>query len=217
MMRSRRGSALILVLLMTLAIAGLSIAAIFMSSSAGLLSTYYDREREFRLGAESALEMVRSKLNSDAAFAIPDTGMRQVLAGVQISDASGTPIPRVRVNVYAAVTGDTSGTQLPIITLIAAAYDAGGTRHVARMDLRRESFSRYTFFTDSFPSTFTHGPATVTGRVHSNGNWRLSGSGNRYLDTVTTVGAVSGTGTFEIASVVGVTRISGDRIESASS
>ena len=32
MMRARRGSALILVLMMTLAIAGLSIAAIFMSS-----------------------------------------------------------------------------------------------------------------------------------------------------------------------------------------
>ena len=207
MMRNRRGSALILVLLMTLAIAGLSIAAIFMSSSAGLLSAYYDREREFRLGAESALEMVRSKLNSDSAFAIPDTGMRQVLAGVQINDASGTPIPRVRVNVYAAVTGDTSGTQLPIITLIAAAYDAGGTRHVARMDLRRESFSRYALFTDSFPSALTHGPATVPGRAHSNGNWRMSGSGNLYLDTVTTVGTVSGTGTFEIASVVGVTRI----------
>ena len=207
MMRARPGSALILVLLMTLAIAGLSIAAIFMSSSAGLLATFYDREREFRFAAESALEMVRSKLNSDSAFAIPDTGMRQVLSGVQINDASGTPIPRVRVNVYAAVTGDTSGTQLPIITLISAAYDAGGTRHVARMDLRRESFSRYSLFTDSFPSAVTLGPATVTGRVHSNSSWRMSGSGNRYLDTVTTVGTVTGTGTFEIDSVVGVTRI----------
>ena len=207
MMRNRRGSALILVLLMTLAIAGLSIAAIFMSSSAGLLSAYYDREREFRLGAESALEIVRSRLNRDSAFAIPDTGMRQVLAGLQISNASGTPSTRVRVNVYAAVTGDTSGRQLPIVTLIAAAYDAGGTRHVARMDLRRESFSRFALLTDSFPAAVTHGPATVTGRVHSNGDWRLSASGNRYLDTVTAVGAVTGTGTFEIASVAGVGRI----------
>ena len=207
MMRARPGSALILVLLMTLAIAGLSIAAIFMSSSAGLLSTFYDREREFRFAAESALETVRGSLNSNAAFAVPDTGMRQVLAGVQITDASGTALQRARVNVYAAITGDTSSTQLPTVTLIAAAYDAGGTRHVARMDLRRESFSRYALFTDSVPSTVTHGPATVTGRVHSNGNWRMSGSGNSYLDTLTTVGTVSGTGTFEIDSVVGVTRI----------
>ena len=204
MMRARRGSALILVLLMTLAIAGLSIAAIFMSSSAGLLSTFYDREREFRFAAEAGLERVRASMNSDPAFVVPDTGMRQVLAGVQIADANGNPLTKVRVNVYAAVTGDTSATVLPSVTLIAAAYDAGGTRYVARVDLRRESFSRYGLLVDSFPSGVTHGPATVTGRVHSNGAWRMSGSGNRYLDTVTTVGAFSGTGTFDIDSVVGV-------------
>lgn len=207
MMRSRRGSALILVLLMTLAIAGLSIAAIFMSSSANLLSAFYDREREHRLAAESALEMVRSRLEKDPAFAIPDTGMRQVLAGLQVLDATGAVIPRVRVNLYAAATGDTTGGMLPTVTLIAAAYDAGGTRYVRRLDLRRESFSRYGYFVDSFPSTATHGPAVVNGRVHTNGTWRLSSSGNRYRDTVTAVGSVSGTGTFDIDSIVGISRI----------
>jgi Tfp pilus assembly protein PilX len=184
MMRARRGSALILVLMMTLAIAGLSIAAIFMSSSAGLLSTFYDREREFRFAAESALEQMRSTLNSNAAFSLPDTGVRQVVAGAQILDAAGSPLPRVRVNVYAAVTGDTTGTFLPTVTLIAAAYDAAGTRYVARMDLRRESFSRYALFTDSFPASIEHRPGTGSGR-HSNGQWRLTSSGNRYRDTVT--------------------------------
>ena len=41
-LRARKGSALILVLLMTLAVAALAVAAIFMSSSAGLLSRFYD-------------------------------------------------------------------------------------------------------------------------------------------------------------------------------
>ena len=207
MMRARRGSALILVLLMTLAIAGLSIAAIFMSSSANLLSAFYDKEREYRLAAESALEMVRSRLERDSSFAIPDTGMRQELAGLQVRDASGAVIPRVRVNLYAAATGDTTGRGLPTVTLIAAAYDQGGTRYVRRLDLRRESFSRYGYFVDSFPSTATHGPAVVNGRVHTNGTWRLSSSGNRYRDTVTAVGTVTGTGTFDIDSIVGIARI----------
>lgn len=206
-MRARRGSALILVLLMTLAIAGLSIAAIFMSSSAGLLSTFYDREREYRNAAEAGIAMVRARMNQDVTFAIADTGMVQLLAGQQVRDASGVPLGRVRVNVYASITGDTSSTGLPSLTLIASAYDEGGTRYVARTDFRRESFSRYALFTDSFPSALNHGPATVSGRVHSNGNLRLSGSGNRYRDTVTVVGTVSGTGTFEIDSVVGVPRI----------
>lgn len=207
MMRVRRGSALILVLLMTLAVAGLSIAAIFMSSSANLLSVFYDREREHRLAAESALEMVRSRLERDSAFAIPDTGMRQILAGAQMRDAAGTIIARVRVNLYASTTGDTTGGKLPTVSLIAAAYDESGTRYVRRLDLRRESFSRYAYFVDSFPSTATHGPAVVNGRVHTNGTWRLSGSGNRYRDTLTAVGSVIGTGTFDIDSIVGIARI----------
>lgn len=206
-MRARRGSALILVLLMTLAIAGLSIAAIFMSSSANLLSAFYDKEREFRLAAESALELVRSRLERDPAFAIPDTGMRQVLAGAQIADAAGTPLTRARVNVYAATTGDSGGLGLPTVTLLAAAYDAGGTRYVRRLDLRRESFSRYAYFVDSFPASAQHGPETVNGRVHTNGSWRLTSTGNRYRDTLTAVGAVTGSGTFDVDSIVGVSRV----------
>lgn len=207
MMRARRGSALILVLLMTLAVAGLSIAAIFMASSAGLLSSFYDREREYRFASESALEMVRARLQRDSSFAVPDTGVVQVVAGERITDADGNALTKARVNVYAAVTGDTSGRAMPTITLIGVAYDASGTRYVSRMDLRRESFARYALFTDSFPSGLTHGPGAVPGRVHSNGALRLSGSGNLFLDTVSVVTAVTGSGTFELDSLVGVSRV----------
>lgn len=202
-MKSRRGSALILVLLMTLAVAALAIAAIFMTSSAGLLSRFYDRERLFRYAAEAALEVQRTRLESDVAPAIPDTGYRVLVTGWKLLDASGTEVPNVSVNVYAAVTGDTTGTHLPFVTLLAQAYDATGTRHVRRMDLRRESFSRYQFFTDSFPSDVTFGPGVVGGRVHSNLNWVNSASGNRFLDTVSVGGSISGTATFEIDSLPG--------------
>jgi len=204
MLRARRGSALILVLLMTLAVAGLAVAAIFMSSSAGLLSRFYDREREFRLAAESATEIARSRLARDLSLAIPDTGMRQLLAGYAVTDAAGTELPRARVNVFAAVTGDTTGVFLPHVTLLAVAYDANGTRHVRRTDLRRESFSRYAIFADSFPSGTAHGPGVVTGRVHTNETWRGSVTGNYYRDTVSAVAGFSGVGTYDIDSLVGV-------------
>lgn len=195
--QARRGSALILVLMMTLAVAGLSIAAIFLSSSAGLLSRFYDRERDFRLAAEAALAELRSRLARDTVLAIPDTGTVQLLAGFQPLDAAGTP-SSVRVNVYAAVTGDSTGLETPHLTLLAASYDANGTRHVRRMDLRRESFSAYAFLTDSFNSAFTFGPATVHGRVHSNGSWRsgTGGSAATYADTVTAVASLTGTGSY---------------------
>jgi hypothetical protein len=214
-LRSRRGSALILVLLMTLAVAALAVAAIFMSSSAGLLSRFYDREREYRLAAESALEITRSRLARSPSIAIPDTGMAQLASGLQLRDADGVVMPRVSANVFAAVTGDTSAAGLPSVSLIAQVYDGNGTRYVRRMDLRRESFSRYNLFVDSFPSGLTFGPGTVTGRVHTNGIWR-SGTGSAtdqvYRDTVAAVGGFSGVGTF-LDTLSGVTPITYPRDE----
>jgi len=208
-LRARKGSALILVLLMTLAVAALAVAAIFMSSSAGLLSRFYDREREYLLAAESALEITRSRLARSSTIAIPDTGMIQLASGMQLRDASGTVLTRVSANVFAAVTGDTSTTGMPSVSLIAQVYDNSGTRYVRRMDLRRESFSRYNMFVDSFPSGLTFGPGIVTGRVHTNGTWR-SGTGvatdQVYRDTVAAVGGFSGVGTY-LDSLNGVTRI----------
>ena len=206
---ARRGSALILVLLMTLAVAGLAIAAIFLSSSAGLLSRFYDREREYRLASESAIEMIRARLERDTVLSIPDTGVVQLLAGVQVPTALGGMVANVRVNLYASITGDTTPSGVPTLTLIAAAYDAGGTRHVRRVDLRRESFSSYEFLADSVPVSVSFGPGFVNGRVHTNGTWR-GGTGTAaptFRDSVTAVTAVAGGGTYRIAAVTGVPRI----------
>lgn len=204
---ARRGSALILVLIMTLAVAGLSIAAIFLSSSAGLLSRFYDREREFRLAAESGIEIVRSRLVRDPALALPDTGVVQLAAGLQIPTATGG-VTRARVNVWGAVTGDTTPTALPTITLIAAAYEPGGTRHVRRVDLRRESFARYALFADSVPAGTAFGPGVVHGRVHTNGTWRVGAGASAavHRDTVTAVDGFAGDGTYA-DSVRGAARV----------
>jgi hypothetical protein len=206
-LRARRGSALILVLLMTLAVAALAVAAVFMSSSAGLLSRFYDRERDHRYAAESALEIVRSRLERDADLGVSPTGVTQLVAGLRIPVAAGSTDSDISVNVYAAVTGDTAGGALPTVTLLAAAYDARGTRHVRRMDLRRRSFSSYQFFVDTFPSGATFGPGKLAGRAHANSVWRSAASAadaQVYADTVTAVGGFAGVGTFLVDSVSGV-------------
>lgn len=192
-LRARRGSALILVLLMTLAVAALAVAAIFMTSSAGLLSRFYDRERLFALAAESGLELAVARLRTDENFAISDTGMTVVLSGINVRDADGAAIPGANVFVYAMVTGDTTGNGPRTLTFIARAYDALGTRHVRRMDVRQESITRYTLLVDSFPSNQVLGPVAMRGRVHSNGNI-ISANNSAYFDSVTTVGTSSGNG-----------------------
>ncbi len=195
MMRARRGSALILVLLMTLAVAALAVAAIFMSSSAGLLSRFYDKERLYRLAAEAALETVRGRMIRDTMLVIPDTGFKALASGFQVRDASNAVVPGVSVNVYGSVTGDTTGRQLPYVSLIAQAYDATGVRLVLRMDLRRESFSRYAIFADRFSSSLTFGPGTVHGPVHTNETWR-SADAPVFADSVTTRTGFTGAATY---------------------
>jgi hypothetical protein len=209
-LRARRGSALILVLLMTLAVAALAVAAVFMSSSAGLLSRFYDRERDHRYAAESALEMVRSRLERDADFAVSPVGVTQLAAGLRIPDADGSTASDISVNVYAAVTGDTAGGAIPTVTLLAAAYDSRGTRHVRRMDLRRRSFSSYQLFVDTFPTGATFGPGKLSGRAHANSVWRSAASAANapvFADTVTAVGGFAGVGTFLADSVSGVSPV----------
>lgn len=195
---------------MTLAVAALAVAAVFMSSSAGLLSRFYDRERDHRYAAESALEIVRARLERDADLGVAPGGVSQLAAGLRIPVAAGPTSSDISVNVYAAVTGDTAGGGLPTVTLLAAAYDARGTRHVRRMDLRRRSFANYQLFVDSFPTGVTFGPGKLSGRAHTNTVWRSAASAANaptYADTVTAVGGFAGLGSFLADSVGGATPI----------
>jgi hypothetical protein len=194
-LRARTGSALILVLIMTLSLAGLAISAIYLSSSAGLLTRYYDRERDYRFAAEAALALGKSRVVNDTSLLLPSDTAMTLLNGASLTDAAGNTIPRIKVNLYAAFTGDTSGRYGQFVTLIAQAYDSGGTRYVRRLDLIAQSFAKYAMFTNISPSNYQYGPGEfLKGRGHSNGDWKSTGGGPgpHYYDTITAVGTVSG-------------------------
>ena len=208
--RDRRGSALILVLIMTLSLAGLAMSAIYLSSSAGLLSRYYDRERNYRYAAEAALALGKSRVQmADPALTLLDTGAQALLSAASLKDANGTTIPRVLVNMYGANTGDTVGVYGQFITLLAQAYDSGGTRMVRRLDLTAESFSRFAMFTNTFPGGLAYGTGEfIRGRAHSNQGWGSSGSpGPQYFDTVSAHTTFSGTGQFTYPPIPGAALI----------
>ena len=176
----------------------ISIAAIFLSSSASLLSASYDRERKFRLAALAAIEMARDSIQRYALVdTIPSASgpPMQLLSGATVRDAAGTAIDGVSVNVYAAMTGDTLGGILPTVSLVAQAYDAYGVRHVQRADLRPESFSHFAMFVNG--NVIAHGPAVVGGRAHANGNWQILAATqqeNVFLDTLSVTGTISDQG-----------------------
>ena len=201
---ARKGSALILVLIMTLSLAGLAISAIYLSSSAGLLSRYYDRERNYRYAAEAAIALGKSRVQvGDTTLHLPDDTAKIILNGVSLTDASGVTIPRVLVNLYGGYTGDTVGIFGQFATFVAQAYDSGGTRMVRRLDLVAESFSRFAMFTNTFSGGLCYGTGEfLNGRAHSNQIWNSCGPpGPTYYDTVSAHTTINGQATYQRDSI----------------
>lgn len=188
----RRGSALILVLLMTLAVAALAVAAIFMSSSATLLSRFYDKERRFAYAAQSGIDRVLSRLQLDTTFAINSTTPVSALDQTTLTDASGASLTGVTVRVWAARTGDTTSSGPITISLLAQVADAGGTRYVRRVDVRRLHFGQWSLISNFATSTSTlpfFNSAFVAGRVHNNQGW-VTITQATYRDSITSGGSV---------------------------
>lgn len=196
--RPRRGSALLLVLLLAVAMSALALTAITLRSSGSLIARHYERERDFRYAAEAAIQLGKARLSRDTTLAVPSDSFVTVFADTTLVDAAGVAIPHVRVSLHAAATGDTTGQFGDFVTLVATATDGRGTRHVRRLDLAAESFSRFAMFTNTWPSGLAYGTGEfIRGRAHSNGNWRSTGTpGPTYFDTVSAVGTITGTANY---------------------
>ena len=195
--RTQRGSALVLVLIMMLSLAALAASAIYMTASSGMLSRFHDRERDLQYAVETALELGKSRLQRDTTLALYDTGYTQLLTNQAVYTSSGGTITGLTVNLYAAYTGDTSGTYVPYISLLATVSDPSGIRLARRMDLYAQSFSRYTLFANSLGSGTIGAGENFPGRVHVNSNFYGASSGSPnpvFSDTVSAGGTISGNG-----------------------
>ena len=189
---SRRGTALILVLLMTVTLAAIAMSAILLTGSGGMIGRYYDRERDFRYAAEASLQMGKARLLRDTTIHLPDTGYVTLVSGGTITGADGMVIPNVKVNLYAGFTNITTGQFGQYASVVAEAYDAGGTRYVRRLEMQAENFARYAMFTNTFPGGLCYSTGEfIRGRAHSNQGWYSCGSPT-YYDTVSAVLSVSG-------------------------
>ncbi len=195
---ARRGSALVLVLVMTLSLAGLAVSAVLLTSSSALVQRFYDKDKDFRFAALAGIGLVKASVQRDTTVSIPSDSAYRALTAATITDATGATNTTVKVNGYATFTGDTAGTYVPFLTIMAQAYDTLGTRSVQRLDLQAEPFSRYAFFVDTFlPNTALDADLHIRARVHGNRNWASSSSGTTYYDTLSISGTgISGTSTY---------------------
>lgn len=189
---ARRGSALILVLLLTVSLAAIALSAILLTGSSTILSHSFDRERDFRYVAEAGLALGKARLSKDTSVHLPDSGYVTLVSNGTITGADGVAIPGIHVNVYAGLSGNVTGQFGQYASVVAEAFDGSGARYVRRLELAAENFARYAMFTNTFPTGLCYSTGEfIRGRAHSNQGWYSCGSPT-YYDTVSAVLSVSG-------------------------
>jgi hypothetical protein len=146
--RSRRGSALVLVLVMTFGMAALVLSGMFLAANASALGKSYDKEADFKYAAEGAIGMGKSRLNNDA-YALPDSGFATLVNGGTMQSADGTPVRGLTYNLYVGPTGSTTGQFGRFASVVAEARDVHGARFVRRVELAQESFAKFAYWSNT--------------------------------------------------------------------
>ncbi len=188
----RRGSALVLTLVMTIALAALAMSAIFLTSNAAILSKYIESERGFRYSAEAALAEGKSRLNVDTVLqhSMPDSGYTTLLSNAQLTGADGLPIPDGTVNLYLGRTGNFTGQYGNFASIVAEARDPSGARYVRRLEMTEENFARWIYWQDQTTGGCYANGEAIVGPMWSNANITACSflPGARFTDEVSTAG-----------------------------
>ncbi len=194
--RDERGFAFALVILVTLAVASLTGAAVVLGTNSRLISNAHERQDMLESVADDGLEAGRALLNSNPAL-YPDTGGFVELYNEQAIDGLGNPIPGVTLALYAGPVGIMSGQYGVYGAIVSVARDGGGGIAVRRSQIMQESFSKYAYFTDIEPSNIAFGGGDqIYGPVHSNDDIKIYESGATFHKEVTTAGVVANTGQY---------------------
>lgn len=192
----RRGFALLTVILLTLGMAALGASAVYLSGNAGLLASSLDREREFKYGAEAAMAIGKSRLNTDP-LVFPDTSFATLMSGQPLIGADGLALPGVTVNLYVGPTGSPTGQFGRFASVVAEARDGQGARFVRRLELTQESFARFAYWSNRESNNgntiyFANGD-NLWGPVWSNDNISITTPGGAWFHSeVGTAKTISG-------------------------
>jgi hypothetical protein len=195
-----RGMALVLVMLLTVGVAALAAAAIFLSSGASLVSRGQEREEDMRNAADAGIELGRSALNGNPTL-FPDTGYATLQLSQPVTDASGNVIPGVTRSIYYGPTGSSTGQYGIFGSVLSVIQDRTGAVVVRRGELAQESFARFAYYSDDEASgTICFGGGDqIFGPMHTNDNMCIYSSGARFRSEVEVSGTISGKtyGTFD--------------------
>lgn len=205
----QQGITLPVVLLVLIAVAGLSMSAAMLASNAFLIHSYDERQGVLEAIADAGLEEARAWLNASPDL-YPDSGYVVFEENAPVYDARGQVIPNVTRTTYIGPSGVTTGQYGVYGSIITVARDAGGAEVVRRREVTQESFARFAYFTDVEPSNIAFGGGDqIFGPVHTNDVLKIYDTKATFHGPVTTAKTISGRqyGTFRQGYEENVSRI----------
>jgi hypothetical protein len=191
--------ALVLVMLITVAVAALAAGAIFLTSSSYLISKEHEQEDDLRNAADAGIELGRSALNGNPAL-FPDSGYVTFQNNQPVLDASGNQVPGMTQSIYFGPTGSSTGQYGIFGSVVSVISNRSGAVAVRRGELSQESFARYAYYTNSEGSGICFGGGDqIFGPMHTNDDMCIYSSGARFHSTVDVSGTITGVsyGTFD--------------------
>ncbi|HZS58556.1 MAG TPA: hypothetical protein VFA43_04755 [Gemmatimonadaceae bacterium] len=189
--KGRRGSALILVLMLTFALAALAGSAILLSSTATMTVKSRESQHDLRYAADAAVAIGESQI-ANSPTVVPQTSYSQFATNQPMLAADSSQIGGITYNLWAGLTGEVSRQNGRFITLVAQSIDSAHHKSfVRRVELIQESFAKFAYFSNSENGICFGSGDVLAGPVFSNGTIaNCSGQNATFEDSVQAVAGV---------------------------
>lgn len=201
--RDRRGVALVLVLLLAFAVAGMALGAILLSSGATLTTRFSAREASMQAAANGGLELVRDSLNRGVFDTLlPQSGFTVLESNAAILDAYGTTLPGISRSTYVGRTGGRTGGSATsgqygsnFASGLSVIRDQRGAVAARRLLMTQDSWSKFAVAINNWSGSAVYGCSeSIQGPFHSNDQLRLQSGCNPkilFAGQASVVGAIT--------------------------
>ena len=204
LIHNRRGAALFMTLLVSMAVAGIALGGVLLASGAQLSTRYNAKEAMLQSYSDGGLEIIRDSINRGIFDTLlPTSGYRTLALNAVVKDALGATIPRISLSLYVGRTGGRTGGAATagqygsnFASALSVISDARGAVAVRRMLLTQESWAKFAVAINNWSGSAAYGCGeSVNGPFFSNSNLNLSSGCTSPLtlfsSTVSVVGTIS--------------------------
>lgn len=218
----RRGAALIMTLLVSIAVAAMALGAIMMSSGASVSTRFAAREAGLQAAANGGLEIIRDSINRGIFDSLlPANGYTTLVSNGSVTDASGTALPRVTRWLYVGRTGGRTGGSATagqygsnFASGVSVIRDQRGAVAARRLLMTQESWAKFAVAINDWSGSAVYGCSeAIYGPFHSNDELKIqsgcSSTKTLFTGKATVVGAITNqsSGNFRLGVTTGVSSI----------